>query len=150
MEITNRYKKIDNVKLENFIMENFLTKQSFCDTIGRSDSWLHESLKRKSMSMTDIMAIKGAHGLDILAPREEEVKEKDSRTEDISEIKDLLTRILAGINKTNEYLNTLNVATDTVNVGMDIIFDNQEKMMRIMQAKNNQRPVVNITKSKAV
>ena len=161
---------IDAAKLENYILKNFSSRQAFCNRIGRSDSWMNESLKRGHMSLTDVMAIKGAYGIDIAAKepvkKSEEAKsiqpvEFDGNaakmcnimldymrqtTEIMSDIKDLLTVLTKDSTTVKERLSNIDLALETVNIGLDIVADNQDEIKKYNQIHASVRPVVNIHK----
>ncbi len=125
MDTRNSFRPINRIKLENYIIKNSSSRTSFCEKIGRSDSWLSESLRRGCMSVTDIMAIKGAYGIDIedTTPKNEE-----------DDVKSLLAQILIGVNKTNEYLSYLSIDIASINLSLDMLDENQKKII----AKQNQ------------
>ena len=60
-----RYVGIDADKLNRFILKNFHSREAFANTIGRSDTWLVNTLKRGACAMSDVIAIKTVHKLDI-------------------------------------------------------------------------------------
>ena len=129
------FRRIDRYKLENFILENFSSRQSFCDAIGRSDSWLHESLKRRSMSITDVMAIKGAYGID--------VTEEEPITSDI-ESENLQRAILNELKKQNELLTKLTEDIQTTGIGVFQLIDIQNEYLKLQ--KNRPKPVAVLNK----
>ena len=44
----------------------FDTEQEFAETIGRSNTWLYNVRKSGTMGMTDALAIKCVHGVDVI------------------------------------------------------------------------------------
>ncbi len=128
----SNFKKIDPYVLENFIITNFSTRQAFCDSIGRSDSWLHESLRRRSMSITDIMAIKGAHGIDVTY--------KEESGPDLFQKEMLLT-----LKEMNLHLKNIEESMNANGIGLFQIVELQQKILATMQRTN--KPVAYISRT---
>ncbi len=122
MDMYKTWVDIDRYKLETFISQNFSTKIAFCKSVGRSDSWLCESLKRRRMSLNDVLAIKGAHGIDITVEKSKEVNDV--------EIVDLLQSLLNEQSETNRLLNEILHSVDATEVGVEQILDSCDKVLK--------------------
>ena len=135
MDNTN-FRKIDPYALENYINTNFSTRQAFCDSIGRSDSWLHESIRRRSMSLTDIMAIKGAHGIDITykePPTETNVFQKE---------------ILLTLKEMSLHLKNIEESINANGIGLFQSIELQQKILATMQRTNKPVAYINTSPSR--
>ena len=133
------FRRIDRYELESFILENFSSRQAFCDKIGRSDSWLHESLKRRAMSVTDIMAIKGAYGIDIT--EEEPELSVNSESENIQKA------VLKEIKKQSELLSQIAEDMRTMGIGVFQLIDIQNELLA--SQKNKPKPVAYLNSKRA-
>lgn len=106
----------------------FNTEQEFAETIGRSNTWLYNVRKSGTMGMTDALAIKCVHGVDVIIEKEEEVKEekKENNTQ--------LTEKLDEINTNIKELTT--TVSRLGNVNMQILEEFHKLNKELINTKN--------------
>lgn len=92
--------KVDLVQLEG-LRRSFPTVKEFTSTIGRSDSWYSDVTITGTMHITDALAIKALHGVDVIITEPEpEVEEQPTeQTADAEIIKRLDALIEAQANQ---------------------------------------------------
>lgn len=117
------------VKLAN----KFNTEQEFAETIGRSNTWLYNVKKSGIMGMTDALAIKGVHGVDVIIEKEEEVKEEEAK-EEKKENNNQLTEKLDEINANIKELTT--TVSRLGNVNMQILEEFHKLNKELINTKN--------------
>ena len=99
------------VKLAN----KFSTEQEFAETIGRSNTWLYNVKKSGIMGMTDALAIKGVHGVDVVIEKEKEEETKEEKKENNNELTEKLDEINTNIKELTTTVSRLG------NVNMQIL-----------------------------
>ena len=99
------------VKLAN----KFSTEQEFAETIGRSNTWLYNVKKSGIMGMTDALAIKGVHGVDVVIEKEKEEEVKEEKKENNNELTEKLDEINTNIKELTTTVSRLG------NVNMQIL-----------------------------
>lgn len=99
------------VKLAN----KFSTEQEFAETIGRSNTWLYNVKKSGIMGMTDALAIKGVHGIDVVIEKEKEEETKEEKKENNNELTEKLDEINTNIKELTTTVSRLG------NVNMQIL-----------------------------
>lgn len=106
----------------------FNTEQEFAETIGRSNTWLYNVRKSGTMGMTDALAIKCVHGVDVIIEKEEEVKEE--KKENNSDLTGKLDEINANIKELTTTVNRLG------NVNMQILEEFHKLNKELINTKN--------------
>ena len=106
----------------------FDTEQEFAETIGRSNTWLYNVRKSGTMGMTDALAIKCVHGVDVIIEKEEEVKEE--KKENNNQITEKLDEI-------NENIKELTTTVSRLgNVNMQILEEFHKLNKELINTKN--------------
>lgn len=106
----------------------FDTEQEFAETIGRSNTWLYNVRKSGTMGMTDALAIKCVHGVDVIIEKEEEVKEE--KKESNNQLKEKLDEINANIKELTTTVSRLG------NVNMQILEEFHKLNKELINTKN--------------
>lgn len=106
----------------------FDTEQEFAETIGRSNTWLYNAKKSGTMSMTDALAIKCVHGVDVIIEKEEEVKEE--KKESNNQPTEKLDEINANIKELTTTVSRLG------NVNMQILEEFHKLNKELLNTKN--------------
>lgn len=106
----------------------FETEQEFAETIGRSNTWLYNVKKSGTMGMTDALAIKCVHGVDVIIEKEEEVKEE--KKENNNQLTDKLDEINANIKELTTTVSRLG------NVNMQILEEFHKLNKELLNTKN--------------
>lgn len=106
----------------------FDTEQEFAETIGRSNTWLYNVRKSGTMGMTDALAIKCVHGVDVIIEKEEEVKEEKKENDN------QLTEKLDEINTNIKELTT--TVSRLGNVNMQILEEFHKLNKELINTKN--------------
>lgn len=106
----------------------FDTEQEFAETIGRSNTWLYNVRKSGTMGMTDALAIKCVHGVDIIIEKEEEVKEE--KKENNNQLTEKLDEINANIKELTTTVSRLG------NVNMQILEEFHKLNKELINTKN--------------
>lgn len=106
----------------------FDTEQEFAETIGRSNTWLYNVRKSGTMGMTDALAIKCVHGVDVIIEKEEEVKEE--KKENNNQLTEKLDEINANIKELTTTVSRLG------NVNMQILEEFHKLNKELINTKN--------------
>lgn len=106
----------------------FDTEQEFAETIGRSNTWLYNVRKSGTMGMTDALAIKCVHGVDVIIEKEEEVKEE--KKESNNQLTEKLDEINANIKELTTTVSRLG------NVNMQILEEFHKLNKELLNTKN--------------
>lgn len=106
----------------------FDTEQEFAETIGRSNTWLYNVRKSGIMGMTDALAIKCVHGVDVIIEKEEEVKEE--KKENNSDLTAKLDEINTNIKELTTTVSRLG------NVNMQILEEFHKLNKELINTKN--------------
>lgn len=106
----------------------FDTEQEFAETIGRSNTWLYNVRKSGTMGMTDALAIKCVHGVDVIIEKEEEVKEE--KKENNNQLTEKLDEINTNIKELTTTINRLG------NVNMQILEEFHKLNKELLNTKN--------------
>lgn len=106
----------------------FDTEQEFAETIGRSNTWLYNVKKSGTMGMTDALAIKCVHGVDVIIEKEEEVKEE--KKESNNQLTEKLDEINANIKELTTTVSRLG------NVNMQILEEFHKLNKELLNTKN--------------
>ncbi len=110
------------------LASKFETEQEFAETIGRSNTWLYNVKKSGTMGMTDALAIKCVHGVDVIIEKEEEVKEE--KKENNNQLTDKLDEINANIKELTTTVSRLG------NVNMQILEEFHKLNKELLNTKN--------------
>ena len=108
----------------------FDTEQEFAETIGRSNTWLYNAKKSGTMSMTDALAIKCVHGVDVIVEKAEEEEEKEEKKENNSDLTGKLDEINANIKELTTTVSRLG------NVNMQILEEFHKLNKELINTKN--------------
>jgi chromosome segregation ATPase len=108
----------------------FDTEQEFAETIGRSNTWLYNAKKSGTMSMTDALAIKCVHGVDVIIEKEEEEEIKEEKKEKNSDLTAKLDEINANIKELTTTVSRLG------NVNMQILEEFHKLNKELLNTKN--------------
>lgn len=106
----------------------FDTEQEFAETIGRSNTWLYNVRKSGTMGMTDALAIKCVHGVDVIIEKEEEVKEE--KKENNNQLTEKLDEINTNIKELTTTVSRLG------NVNMQILEEFHKLNKELINTKN--------------
>jgi hypothetical protein len=106
----------------------FDTEQEFAETIGRSNTWLYNVRKSGTMGMTDALAIKCVHGVDVIIEKEEEVKEE--KKESNNQLTEKLDEINANIKELTTTVSRIG------NVNMQILEEFHKLNKELINTKN--------------
>ena len=106
----------------------FDTEQEFAETIGRSNTWLYNVKKNGTMGMTDALAIKCVHGVDVIIEKEEEVKEE--KKENNNQLTEKLDEINTNIKELTTTVSRLG------NVNMQILEEFHKLNKELINTKN--------------
>lgn len=106
----------------------FDTEQEFAETIGRSNTWLYNVRKSGTMGMTDALAIKCVHGVDVIIEKEEEVKEE--KKENNNQLTEKLDEINTNIKELTTTVSRLG------NVNMQILEEFHKLNKELLNTKN--------------
>lgn len=110
------------------LANKFNTEQEFAETIGRSNTWLYNVKKSGIMGMTDALAIKCVHGVDVIIEKEEEVKEE--KKENNTQLTEKLDEINANIKELTTTVSRLG------NVNMQILEEFHKLNKELINTKN--------------
>lgn len=110
------------------LANKFNTEQEFAETIGRSNTWLYNVKKSGIMGMTDALAIKCVHGVDVIIEKEEEVKEE--KKENNNQLTEKLDEINANIKELTTTVSRLG------NVNMQILEEFHKLNKELINTKN--------------
>lgn len=108
----------------------FNTEQEFAETIGRSNTWLYNVRKSGTMGMTDALAIKCVHGVDVIIEKAEEEEEKEEKKENNSDLTEKLDEINANIKELTTTVSRLG------NVNMQILEEFHKLNKELINTKN--------------
>lgn len=106
----------------------FDTEQEFAETIGRSNTWLYNVKKSGTMGMTDALAIKCVHGVNVIIEKEEEVKEE--KKENNNQLTEKLDEINTNIKELTTTVSRLG------NVNMQILEEFHKLNKELINTKN--------------
>lgn len=106
----------------------FDTEQEFAETIGRSNTWLYNVRKSGTMGMTDALAIKCVHGVDVIIEKEEEIKEE--KKENNNQLTEKLDEINTNIKELTTTVSRLG------NVNMQILEEFHKLNKELINTKN--------------
>lgn len=106
----------------------FDTEQEFAETIGRSNTWLYNVRKSGTMGMTDALAIKCVHGVNVIIEKEEEVKEE--KKENNNQLTEKLNEINTNIKELTTTVSRLG------NVNMQILEEFHKLNKELINTKN--------------
>lgn len=106
----------------------FDTEQEFAETIGRSNTWLYNVRKSGTMGMTDALAIKCVHGVNVIIEKEEEVKEE--KKENNNQLTEKLDEINTNIKELTTTVSRLG------NVNMQILEEFHKLNKELINTKN--------------
>lgn len=72
-----------NIDVDKFklLLKGYPNYGAFGETIGRSNSWVGESISRGKMKKADYIAVKATHGIDLEAPKPIVEEPKDETKE---------------------------------------------------------------------
>ena len=112
------------------LASKFSTEQEFAETIGRSNTWLYNVKKSGIMGMTDALAIKGVHGVDVIIEKEKEEEEVKEKKENNKEITDKIDEINASIKELTTTVSRLG------NVNMQILEEFHKLNKELINTKN--------------
>lgn len=104
------------------------TEQEFAETIGRSNTWLYNVRKSGTMGMTDALAIKCVHGVNVIIEKEEEAKEE--KKENNNELTEKLDEINTNIKELTTTVSRLG------NVNMQILEEFHKLNKELINTKN--------------
>lgn len=110
------------------LASKFDTEQEFAETIGRSNTWLYNVKKSGTMGMTDALAIKCVHGVDVIIEKEEEVKEE--KKENNNQLTEKLDEINTNIKELTITVSRLG------NVNMQILEEFHKLNKELINTKN--------------
>ena len=96
------------------LASKYKTEQEFAESIGRSNTWLYNVKKSGVMGMTDALAIKGVHGVDVTIEKQKE-EEKEEKKESNNQLEGKLDEINANIKELTTTVSRLG------NVNMQIL-----------------------------
>ena len=97
------------------LASKYKTEQEFAESIGRSNTWLYNVKKSGVMGMTDALAIKGVHGVDVTIEKQKEEEKKEEKKENNNQLEEKLDEINANIKELTTTVSRLG------NVNMQIL-----------------------------
>lgn len=112
------------------LASKFSSEQEFTETIGRSNTWLYNVKKSGIMGMTDALAIKGVHGVDVVIEKEKEEEAKEEKKENNNELTEKLDEINSNIKELTTTVSRLG------NVNMQILEEFHKLNKELINTKN--------------